>query len=71
MTVNRRPHCSAATLLPWRPQQLILLVNEQTLLPVVMPLAPGATAPARIGPEIAAALAWLPTKRRRLSSTPS
>jgi hypothetical protein len=46
-----------ATLLPWRPQQLILLVNEQTLLPVVMPLAPGATAPARIGPEIAAALA--------------
>jgi hypothetical protein len=46
-----------ATLLPWRPQQLILLVNEKTLLPVVMPLAPGATAPARIGPEIAAALA--------------
>ncbi|MCO8273582.1 hypothetical protein M1L60_23595 [Actinoplanes sp. TRM 88003] len=46
-----------ATLLPWRPQQLILLVNEQTLLPVVMPLAPGATAPARIGLEIAAALA--------------
>jgi hypothetical protein len=46
-----------ATLLPWRPRQLILLVNEQTLLPVVMPLAPGASAPARIGPEIAAALA--------------
>ena len=39
------------------PQQLILLVNEKTLLPVVMPLAPGATALARIGPEIAAALA--------------
>ncbi|MDY7089644.1 MAG: hypothetical protein SYR96_31640 [Actinomycetota bacterium] len=46
-----------ANLLPWRPQQLILLVNEQTLLPVLMPLAPGATVPARIGPEIAAALA--------------
>lgn len=46
-----------ATLLPWRPQQLILLVNEKTLLPVLMPLAPGATAPGRIGPEIAAALA--------------
>jgi hypothetical protein len=46
-----------ANLLPWRPQQLILLVNEKTLLPVLMPLAPGATVPARIGPEIAAALA--------------
>jgi hypothetical protein len=45
-----------ANLLPWRPQQLILLVNEETLVPVLMPLAPGATA-ARIGPEIAAALA--------------
>ena len=46
-----------ATLLPWRPQQLILLVNEETLLPVLMPLAPGATVAARIGLEIAAALA--------------
>jgi hypothetical protein len=46
-----------ATLLPWRPRQLILLVNEQTLLPVLMPLAPAATAPSRIGPEIAASLA--------------
>jgi hypothetical protein len=36
---------------------LILLVNERTLLPVLMPLAPSATAPARIGSEIAAALA--------------
>ena len=36
--------------------ELILLVNEETLLPVLMPLAPGATAPARIGPEIAATL---------------
>jgi Domain of unknown function (DUF6933) len=46
-----------ATALPWRPRQLILLVNEQTLLPVLMPLAPSATAPSRIGPEIAATLA--------------
>jgi hypothetical protein len=46
-----------ATLLPWRPRQLILLVNEQTLLPVLMPLAPAATVPSRIGPEIAAFLA--------------
>ena len=45
-----------ATVLPWRPRQLILLVNEQTLLPVLMPLAPAATAPSRIGPEIAATL---------------
>jgi hypothetical protein len=45
-----------ATALPWRPQQLILLVNERTLLPVLMPLAPSATAPSRIGPEIAATL---------------
>jgi hypothetical protein len=46
-----------ATSLSWRPRQLILLVNEQTLLPVLMPLAPATTAPARIGPEIAATLA--------------
>jgi hypothetical protein len=46
-----------STLLPWRPRQLIVLVNEQTLLPVLMPLAPAATAPSRIGPEIAASLA--------------
>jgi len=46
-----------ATALAWRPRQLILLVNERTLLPVLMPLAPSATVPARIGPEIAAALA--------------
>lgn len=45
-----------ATALPWRPRQLILLVNEQTLLPVLMYLAPSATAPFRIGPEIAATL---------------
>jgi hypothetical protein len=45
-----------ATSLSWRPRQLILLVNEQTLLPVLMPLAPATTAPSRIGPEIAATL---------------
>ncbi|MFD0518557.1 hypothetical protein [Paractinoplanes durhamensis] len=28
--------------MPWRPRQLILLVNEQTLLPVLMPLAQSA-----------------------------
>ncbi|HEX5200109.1 MAG TPA: hypothetical protein VFW27_09230 [Actinoplanes sp.] len=44
-------------MLPWRPRRLILLVNEQTLLPVLMPLAPAASASSRIGPEIAAALA--------------
>lgn len=46
-----------ATLLPWRPQQLVLLVNEYTLLPVLMPLAPSAGVSARIGPAIASALA--------------
>ncbi|MBL7257242.1 DUF6933 domain-containing protein [Paractinoplanes lichenicola] len=46
-----------ANLLPWRPQQLVLLINEKTLLPVLMALASGASAPARIGSEIAAALA--------------
>jgi hypothetical protein len=46
-----------ATLLPWRPQQLILLVNERTLLPVLMPLAPSASVPSRLGSAIAATLA--------------
>jgi Domain of unknown function (DUF6933) len=46
-----------ATAVLWRPQQLILLVNERTLLPVLMPLAPAATVPSRIGPEIAGTLA--------------
>jgi hypothetical protein len=36
-----------ATLLPWRPQ-MVLLVNEQTLLPVLVPLAPAATLTTRI-----------------------
>jgi hypothetical protein len=32
-----------ATLLPWQPRQVALLVSETTLLPVLMPLAPAAT----------------------------
>jgi hypothetical protein len=39
------------------PQQLILLVNEHTLLPVLMQLAPSASAPSRLGSAIAATLA--------------
>ena len=44
-----------ATALYWKPQ-LALLVNEQTLLPVLMPLAPASTLAARFGDELAAAL---------------
>jgi hypothetical protein len=44
-----------ATALPWRPQ-VALLVNETTLLPVLMPLAPAATLLSRIPDQIAAAL---------------
>lgn len=45
-----------ATVLFWRPQ-VALLVNESTLLPVLMPLAPAATLSARIGEEVAVVLA--------------
>jgi hypothetical protein len=44
-----------ATALFWRPQ-VVLLVNEPTLLPVLMPLAPAATLAARIPAQIAAVL---------------
>ena len=44
-----------ATALYWKPQ-LALLVNEQTLLPVLMPLAPALTLAARFRDELAAAL---------------
>ena len=44
-----------ATALFWKPQ-LALLVNEQTLLPVLMPLAPASTLSARFPGELAAAL---------------
>ena len=40
-----------ATSLPWRPQ-MALLVNEQTLLPVLVPLAPSSTWIHRIPLEI-------------------
>ncbi|WP_069265517.1 DUF6933 domain-containing protein [Paraburkholderia nodosa] len=45
-----------ATVLPWRPQ-VALLVNEQTLLPVLMPLAPAATLTARFPAALAQILA--------------
>src|SRR4051812_19569082 len=45
-----------ATALRWRPQ-VALLVNETTLLPVLMPLAPAATMPTRTGSHIGAVLA--------------
>lgn len=45
-----------ATALRWRPQ-VALMVNETTLLPVLMPLAPAATMPARAGDQIATILA--------------
>jgi hypothetical protein len=45
-----------ATALFWKPQ-VALLVNETTLLPVLMPLAPAATLLIRIGQQIAAVLA--------------
>src|SRR5262245_46058235 len=44
-----------ATALRWRPQ-VALLVNETTLLPVLMPLAPAATLLARASDQIADAL---------------
>jgi hypothetical protein len=45
-----------ATALPWRPQ-VALLVNEPTLLPVLMPLAPAATLLTRIAEQVATVLA--------------
>ncbi len=42
-----------ATYLPWRPRQVVLLVNERTLLPLLMPLAPAATFLARFPDELA------------------
>lgn len=49
-----------ATALPWRPQ-VALLVNEPTLLSVLMPLAPAATLPGRAARHIAAILATYAT----------
>jgi hypothetical protein len=45
-----------ATALFWKPQ-VALLVNEMTLLPALMPLAPAATLPARIAQQIGTVLA--------------
>jgi len=45
-----------ATMLRWRPQ-VALLVNERTLLPVLMPLAPAATMPARVADQVGDVLA--------------
>jgi Domain of unknown function (DUF6933) len=41
-----------ATLLPWRPHQVALLVNERTLLPVLVPLAPAATLLERLSDHV-------------------
>ena len=40
-----------ATVLFWKPQ-LALLVNERTLLPALLPLAPAINLPERVGPEL-------------------
>lgn len=45
-----------ATALFWKPQ-LALLVNEQTLLPVLMPLAPATSLAERFPPHLATVLA--------------
>lgn len=43
------------TVLFWKPQ-LALLVNERTLMPILLPLAPAATLPDRLGPAASALL---------------
>jgi hypothetical protein len=45
-----------ATALFWKPQA-VLIVNERTLLPVLMPLAPASTFLSRVAPELATVLA--------------
>lgn len=44
-----------ANVLQWRPR-VTLLVNEATLLPVLMPMAPSATWASRVGDQVAAVL---------------
>lgn len=46
-----------ATVLPWRPRQVALFVNEKTLLPVVMPLAPATSLLDRFPEHLAHVLA--------------
>ena len=43
------------TVLFWKPQ-LALLVNERTLMPILLPLAPASTLAERLGPAVAALL---------------
>ncbi len=42
-----------ATVLPWRPRQVALLMSDRTLLPLAMPLAPAATLLARFPDHLA------------------
>lgn len=48
-----------ATILPWRPRQLGLLISDRALLPVVMPLAPAATLLTRFPEHLADVLTAL------------
>lgn len=48
-----------ATAMFWKPQQVALLMNERTLLPVFMPLAPAATLMRRFPDHLAHVLAVL------------
>jgi len=48
-----------ATVLPWRPRQVALLMSDRTLLPLAMPLAPAATLIARIPEHLAEVLTAL------------
>ena len=48
-----------ATAMFWKPQQVALLMNERTLLPVFMPLAPAATLLRRFPDNLARVLAVL------------
>lgn len=50
-----------ATALPWRPQQLALLVNDQTLLPVLLALSPATTLLDRFPLQLAEVLTELKT----------
>lgn len=45
-----------ATVLPWRPRQVALLVSETTLLPVMLPMAPASTLLERFPNQLAAVL---------------
>lgn len=63
-----------ATVLFWRPR-VVLLVNEMTLLPVLLPLAPAATLTTRIAEQVATVLsahhvpaAILDQERRHMTS---